>query len=103
MPSSIVAHLQQIQQQLEPLEPHIDADQRLLRELLSGTITALQALYPDDLTLPQRIQLLHQLSVLEEELFTTSHILTPVQWQHLHGSLVAAIRNTLANEASNRM
>lgn len=105
MLSHAVAHLRQIQQQLEPLAAasYTAADQRLLRELLTGTITALNALYPDNLTLPQRIQLLHQLSVLEEELFTSAHMPTPTQWQHLHESLLAAIHNTLANEASNHL
>lgn len=103
-PRPEVVHLQQLQLRLQRLSTTVYAAsaQQELHELLTATITALQNLYPDDLTPPQRIQLLHQLSLLEEELFSVAVELPLARWQHLHQSLLAAIHNTLTNEASSR-
>jgi hypothetical protein len=104
VPSPEVISLQQLQLRLQRLSTttYAVATQQELHNLLTATITALQNLYPDDLTPPQRIQLLHQLSLLEEEAFSATVELPLAGWQHLHESLLAAIHNTLTNEASSR-
>lgn len=52
--SLAVTHLEQMHQRLQQLASHLyfEADQHALREILTDTITELQAIYPDDLTYP---------------------------------------------------
>ncbi|MDF7811485.1 hypothetical protein [Hymenobacter sp. YC55] len=76
-------------------------DQHALRKILAGTITELQAIYPDELPYPHRVQLLHHRSLLEE-VFKAQREQTSPKWPHLHDSLLASIAATLNNEATAR-
>lgn len=46
------------------------------------------------------MQLLHHLSLLEEEVFVAEREQTSPKWQYLHESLLVAIATTLTNEAN---
>lgn len=103
MESTLLDQLQLTQRSLQQLSnsSYTTADKQALRAMLSSTIKCLQELYPDNFSFPQRVQLLHHLSLLEQEYFLLAPAVeVPLpEWKSLHESLLASVNTTLSNAA----
>lgn len=82
--------------------PSTAEDKKVLRELLSFVIKTLQQLYPDNLSFPQRYQLLQNLHLLEQQFLaiTPGPEVPTTRWQSVRHTLQVTLETTLAEEVN---